>query len=559
MPMFPRAFAAAGLAAVLACPVAMPASAGTRDTADPPSVSPPTGTATPPAGGSPAHEDPGQTAREAREALKAGDFDAPTAAWREGPARYLLTTKEDQVFRRLGTREDRALFIRRFWESRDPDPSTPENEYRMLFNLRVANATRLFSGESTKPGWKTDRGKIFILLGPPDDLNDAALRDLDVAVITWTYRDPPAGTTASPNTRLNFVRDSSGEYRLTTGIRLFASETAMSEALAIQAMQVRRPASAGSVLDRVAAEGPGPPHASGGRARGAGARGTAGGAVPGGPGLMAPGAWGAGTPDAGLLSRAEWFRAGQGFSLVLLTLWIPKVLLPTTPEIAVAPPLEVAARLSSADGGGRTYDLAGARALQPGADDLATPDGRRPFQGGTLVRPGRYSVLYAVGRMGEPTPITLRDEIEVPAGAGDDLTVGPIRLASRLDMLPERAGADYVPPFVLGRLRFVPRLEPVVHQGEELAFYYQVTGPALDPIEGLPDMDVEYRLLRDDDRDPASSLFGHPIDLTHEQGLFQGFSLPTTGWRAGPYRLRVTIKDNLTGRTAAGDLAFRLQ
>src|SRR5436309_103418 len=97
------------------------------------------------------------------------DYDAPTALWREGPVRYLLTKDEDDAFRALTTDEDRAAFIHRFWASRDPVGSTPENEYRAIFYARVADANRRLT-DSTKPGWKTHRGKIFILLGPPDHL-----------------------------------------------------------------------------------------------------------------------------------------------------------------------------------------------------------------------------------------------------------------------------------------------------------------------------------------------------------------------------------------------------
>src|SRR5262245_34716971 len=92
------------------------------------------------------------------------DYDAPDTRRREGPVRYLLTKDEDDAFRRLKTDEERAGFIRTFWASRDPDATTPENEYRDTFYARVAQANRVFT-DSTKPGWKTDRGKIFILLG----------------------------------------------------------------------------------------------------------------------------------------------------------------------------------------------------------------------------------------------------------------------------------------------------------------------------------------------------------------------------------------------------------
>jgi GWxTD domain-containing protein len=483
-----------------------------------------------PAAGAPAAatEDPRQARKEGREALQTGDFDTPTVVWREGPVRYILSADEDHEYRRLTAREERAAFIRRFWQSRDPDPSTPENEYRTLFGRRVAAATRLFTAESTKPGWKTDRGKILILLGPPDDLDEAILRQRDTPVITWTYRDPPPGTTASPNTQVRFVRDASGEYRLSSGFRLFASESAMSAALALQALQVNSQPETRRILDQVTA-------------------GTPAGAAPG------------AAADAALESRAEVFRAGPGLALVILTLWVPESLFPVAAD-GTLPDVEVAARIAGADGSGRAYDLAGGRALRPGTGDLGAAHGsRRIFQGGALVRPGRYTIYYVLVRHGDPDVRSFRDEIEVPESGGAGLTVGPVRLAARLDHLPERAGPDYMPPFVLGRLRIVPRLEPVLAPGEELAFYYQVIGAALDPIEGLPDMDVEYRVLTDGGGADGPRPFGQPIRLTREQGFFQGFSLPIAGWRPGPYRVRVTVTDNLTGATASGETAFRLR
>jgi len=496
-----------------------------------PTTAPAAGSTPAPGAPAAAAEDPRQARKEGREALKSGDFDTPTVVWREGPVRYILSADEDHAYRRLASKDERADFIRSFWQSRDPDPSTPENEYRILFGRRVTAAARLFAAESTKPGWKTDRGKILILLGPPDDLDEATLQQRDTPVITWTYRDPPPGTTASPNTQVRFVRDASGEYRLTTNLRLFASETAMSAALALQAMQVESQPETRRLLDQVTAAAP------------------AGGAA---------GAGGA-TDPAALAARAEVFRAGPGQALVVLTLWVPESVFPAGAD-GTPPGVEVAARIAAIDGSGRVYDLAGGRALRPGTGDLgAARDSRRIFQGGALVRPGRYAVYYVLVRHGDPDVRSFRDEVEVPEKLGAGLTVGPVRLAARLDHQPERAGPDYVAPFVLGRLRIVPRLEPVLAPGEELAFYYQVVGAALDPIEGLPDMDVEYRVLVDAPGADGPKPFGQPIRLTREQGFFQGFSLPITGWRPGAYRVRVTLTDNLTGQTAGGETAFRLQ
>src|SRR5262245_19517618 len=93
----------------------------------------------------------GDGKRPAHPAHGGTDFDSPLPTWREGPVRYLLTKEEDGAFRALVSEEDRAAFIQRFWASRDPEPSTPENEYRMLFYGRVLEANRLFA-DSAMPG-----------------------------------------------------------------------------------------------------------------------------------------------------------------------------------------------------------------------------------------------------------------------------------------------------------------------------------------------------------------------------------------------------------------------
>ena len=86
--------------------------------------------------------------------------------WADGPARFLLTASEADEFRRLTDPIARAEFIARFWKARDPKPETPENEFRDEFERRVAFADRFFSQGETR-GSATDRGTVFVLLGPP--------------------------------------------------------------------------------------------------------------------------------------------------------------------------------------------------------------------------------------------------------------------------------------------------------------------------------------------------------------------------------------------------------
>jgi GWxTD domain-containing protein len=86
--------------------------------------------------------------------------------WADGPAHLLLTGSEADEYRHLADAVARSEFITKFWKSRDPKPETPENEFRDEFEKRAAFADQYFV-QGEKRGSLTDRGMVFILLGPP--------------------------------------------------------------------------------------------------------------------------------------------------------------------------------------------------------------------------------------------------------------------------------------------------------------------------------------------------------------------------------------------------------
>ncbi|MEO8349991.1 MAG: GWxTD domain-containing protein [Acidobacteriota bacterium] len=90
----------------------------------------------------------------------------PGPDWAEGPVRYVLTAGERQDYGRLSDTASRSAFVVDFWQKRDPTPETPENEARAEFEKRVAFADSRFTQQETR-GSLTDRGMVFVLLGPP--------------------------------------------------------------------------------------------------------------------------------------------------------------------------------------------------------------------------------------------------------------------------------------------------------------------------------------------------------------------------------------------------------
>ena len=86
--------------------------------------------------------------------------------WAEGPVRFLLSSDQKLDYERLSDPASRSEFITEFWKTRDPKSETPENEARIEFERRVNFADARFGQDETR-GSLTDRGMVFVLMGPP--------------------------------------------------------------------------------------------------------------------------------------------------------------------------------------------------------------------------------------------------------------------------------------------------------------------------------------------------------------------------------------------------------
>jgi GWxTD domain-containing protein len=89
--------------------------------------------------------------------------------WLNEDVRYIITPEEMSAFKQLSNDEERDQFIEQFWLRRDPTPDTPENEFKEEHYRRIAYANEHFA--SGIPGWRTDRGRIYIVYGPPDQID----------------------------------------------------------------------------------------------------------------------------------------------------------------------------------------------------------------------------------------------------------------------------------------------------------------------------------------------------------------------------------------------------
>src|SRR5690242_9788761 len=88
--------------------------------------------------------------------------------WLDEDVRWIITDEELSAFKKLTTNAERDTFIEGFWQRRDPTPDTAENEYKEEHYRRIAYANEHFA--AGMPGWKTDRGRIYIMFGPPTSI-----------------------------------------------------------------------------------------------------------------------------------------------------------------------------------------------------------------------------------------------------------------------------------------------------------------------------------------------------------------------------------------------------
>jgi GWxTD domain-containing protein len=98
------------------------------------------------------------------------ELESPYRKWLNEDVAYIITEEEKDAFKRLQTDDEREQFIEQFWLRRDPTPDTDENEFKEEHYRRIAYADEHFA--SGIPGWKTDRGRIYIMYGPPDSIED---------------------------------------------------------------------------------------------------------------------------------------------------------------------------------------------------------------------------------------------------------------------------------------------------------------------------------------------------------------------------------------------------
>lgn len=139
----------------------------------------------------------------------------PYTSWLNQDVVYIIEDRERAVFLTLATDAEKTQFIQQFWLRRDPTPGTTPNEFKEEHYRRIAYSNERFGTAAGTPGWQTDRGRIYIVNGPPDEIESHPSGGARIAFPyeVWLYHHIDG---VGDNATVTFIdRGRRGDFRLT--------------------------------------------------------------------------------------------------------------------------------------------------------------------------------------------------------------------------------------------------------------------------------------------------------------------------------------------------------
>ncbi len=451
--------------------------------------------------------------------------------WANGPVRYVMTDSERKYFRGLDTDAERATFVREFWRRRDPDPRTPTNEARLVFWSRVVEANRKFSTPG-KPGWRGDRGKIFILLGPPEDVDQDADYQTGITqkgrgVLRWHYYN--VSKTTKAHVIVAFTHNGDEDWRLSDDARFASPYFDVNREMYLQSFGVLASASvfdvpwAGSSLDTLMDMGrlqEGPTEADLLRAV-----------------VSAEGFLG----TYGGVTNADVIPDHEGRPVLLVTTAVRRSeVYPPIEEGAAALAARFAASASVTRPGGGTLDVDETRFVAEPAPD--PQDEWVRFQALLPLPPdlpqGRVEVAAVIlDRVGGGAAAARGAVAYAPPAPGAPRLAGPFlaqRLTRESDVLPPASRA-----FRFGEALVTPRMDAVVRAGEAFSIFLEVHGADESPVA------LAWTITRD------GAPWGKPGRVDDGRGI-RAWEIKAGSMPAGRYTLEVTAQAAAPAAAASG-------
>ena len=479
----------------------------------------------------------------------------------------ILTQSERDTWTKLRTDEEREEFIKIVWDSRDPDPDTAENEFKDQFYERVAYANEHFS--SGKAGRFTDRGRIYIKFGKPDDIDSHPAGGIyerpyhegggstsTYPFEKWFYRYIP---NVGSGIELEFVDPTgSGEFRLARNpdekdalIQVPGAGRTLAEELGLE-----------NRADRIAGLG------GFGRANYVRAQDSPFEVMTTQLALEAtqPGErnlFGRSRIDTPIVDdnplefqvQVHCFRQSDNRVLAAITIQADNSELSFTNSGGL--------QIAHMNITGRLTTIAEKRVgkFEDSVVTTATPEElssartrKSAYAKSFILDPGHYRLDLLVRDTDSGATGVQHVGFKVPAFPQNKLAASSIVLAAKLE---DASATGSGSRFVIGTTKVIPNLSGEFRRGQPVGIYLQVYNAAIDQTTLRPAVDVEYVLLKDDKEIAKQTEDWRQINDAGQR-LTLTRLIDTTSLANGDYRLAVRIRDRITGDTIMPTTGFKV-
>jgi GWxTD domain-containing protein len=494
------------------------------------------------------------------------ELDSPYRKWLDEDVAYIITPEERDTFLHLQTNEERETFIEAFWQRRNPDPDSPDNSFKDEHYRRIAYANEHFA--SGIPGWKTDRGRIYIMWGKPDE------DDSHTAGEQWDRpMDQGGGTTttyAYEVWRYRYLEGFAGDHQENVEFE-FVDPTGTAE------FHLTMDPSEKDALLNVPGAGLTMAEEMGQADKSARF------SNPDGTHLAGQGEGVAQGSELNEFSRLENYAAAfqpppvklpeelVTHALVrnqikfdymedFLRITSDTVLVPITVQIPRTQMTFVeksGVDIAKMSVFGRITTLTG-RTVQTFEDPLEvdapsaiiqqTKSLQEIYQKQVPLSPGLYALDLVIKDTNSGNVGVVDTRLAVPQFKEDELNASSMILADQIT--PVSSKDIGLGQFVLGDMKVRPKLDRSFYPNEEMGVFLQVYNLKVDDKTHKPDVSVQYRVMKEKDPNPvlkfdlgADKLPAHGEELTLQDGLTLGSLAP------GQYKLEVAITDNLARQT----------
>ncbi len=504
------------------------------------------------------------------------ELESPYKKWLDEDVIYIISPEERHSFLNLATNEEREQFIEAFWQRRNPDPDSPENTFKEEHYRRIAYANEHYP--SGIPGWKTDRGKIYIMWGPADEVDshptggnyDRPMSEGGGSTTTypwetWRYRHLE-GEGLGENVELEFVDPSStGEYHLTIDpsekdalLRVPGAGLTQMESMGLASKNNRFSGTDGTNV----AAGPG------GRSYGQGQDEFS--RIELMANIMRP------PPvkfkDLEALSTSRLVRDQVKFQyrFDFLRITSDTVLVPITVQIPVrqlsfqekdgvdSASMNMFARITTLSGRVvQTFEDT-LRADFPVALLQKSLGTSRIYQKAVPLSPGLYRLDIVIKDINSGNVGVENTRLAVPRFQDDQLSSSSLILADDLQKVSTKDIG--LGQFVLGDVKVRPRLDQTFAVDDSIGIFLQVYNLKVDDKTHKPDTSVEYRVTRDKETVPTLK-FSIPTEKLPQHGeeMTLESRITLTSLPPGKYQLAIAVTDNLTKQTITPTTDFTVK